>query len=98
MLFARPDGEGVVVDGPSKRAKPTLDQRIKVFARAETWERYQVLGFSVEAIGSIFNISKATIHADLKALRDARAQRDGGASLIDSLLTAKAGLVAPAGP
>lgn len=77
MLFASPSGAPVRVEPDArKRQHPPLDESLKQFARAETFERYSRLGFSLESIAKIFHLSVRTVKCDLKRLRDERKRRE----------------------
>lgn len=76
MIFATPSGQGVCVNSPAqKRQRPELDETVKAFARAETFERYLGLNFTVKTIATIFGRSERAIHADLRRLREERERR-----------------------
>lgn len=76
MLFASPTGAPVRVESEArKRRRPPLDESLTQFARAETFERYIRLGFTIERIATIFRLSVRTIKYDLKHLEDERLRR-----------------------
>lgn len=76
MIFATQSGGQVQLHSPAaKRYRPPLDHSVKRFARAETFERYLGLGYTIKEIANIFGLSQRTINYALKLLRDERERR-----------------------